>query len=578
MRLNIRKKLLIITTLLLLLPSLTIGMVSYYSASDHLNTSGETTIQNAVEMALQLIDSMDQQVKSGQLTLEEAQEQVKVYLLGERQADGTRPVTSTIDLGKNGYFVIYDQEGLEVAHPTIEGENVWDVQDREGQFLVQNQIQAALDGGGFTTYAWAFPDNPDRIGDKIMYNALDPNWGWVVTAGSYMEDFNEGSQDILWTVVITTTIALIVGIIFSVLFANHISRPIKAIRTYLVDLSQNKLNMPDLVYKRQDEINDLAESLNLMKNNLSDMIGKISSVSHTLAASSEQLSASSEETNKATEQIASSIMSVSESSDRQSQMAQQSMNTVETIAERIKSIEESISRVNTSSEMSAERVERGQEGIQASAKVMTNIKHTTSNVSTSVHKLGEESKQIGKIINVITDIAEQTNLLALNAAIEAARAGEHGKGFAVVADEVRKLAEESSQSATDIRTLIEKIQVEIEKSVDMMKENETVVIEGQQKIDGTGKAFDAIQSATTDIASRTKEMLGAIQSISQGTTDMVKRSQETTDDVMQSASNVETVAAASEEQSASMEEIAASSESLSHMAEELSDIVNQFKL
>nr|WP_062320082.1 cache domain-containing protein [Halolactibacillus sp. JCM 19043] len=131
MRLNIRKKLLIITTLLLLLPSLTIGMVSYYSASDHLNTSGETTIQNAVEMALQLIDSMDQQVKSGQLTLEEAQEQVKVYLLGERQADGTRPVTSTIDLGKNGYFVIYDQEGLEVAHPTIEGENVWDVQDRE---------------------------------------------------------------------------------------------------------------------------------------------------------------------------------------------------------------------------------------------------------------------------------------------------------------------------------------------------------------------------------------------------------------------------------------------------------------
>lgn len=578
MRLNIRRKLLVITMLFLLVPSLTIGLVSYYSASAHLNSAGETTIKNAVEMALQLIDAMDQQVQSGQLTLEEAQEQVKVYLLGERQPDGTRPVTSPIDLGENGYFVIYDQEGLEVAHPTIEDQNVWDVQDRDGQFLVQDQIQSALDGGGFTTYAWSFPDAPDRIGDKIMYNALDPNWGWVVTAGSYMEDFNEGSRDILWTVAMTTVVALFAGIIISVIFANHISRPIKSIRAYLLDLSQNKLDMQDLNYKRKDEINDLAESLNLMKNNLSEMIGKISSVSHTLAASSEQLSASSEETNKATEQIATSIMSVSESSERQSQMAQQSMMTVETIAERIKSIEDSISRVNTSAETSAERVERGQEGIKASEKVMTNIKNTTANVSTSVHKLGEESQQIGKIINVITDISEQTNLLALNAAIEAARAGEHGKGFAVVADEVRKLAEESSQSATDIRTLIEKIQIEIEKSVGMMKENETVVIEGQQKIEGTGKAFDAIQSATTDIVLRTKEMIGAIQSISQGATDMVKRSQETTDDVMQSASDVETVAAASEEQSASMEEIAASSESLSHMAEELSDIVNQFKL
>ncbi|MFD1929523.1 cache domain-containing protein [Sporosarcina siberiensis] len=203
---SIKSKIIFVSVLLLVVPSLIVGLMSYKSASQGLDTAGKVTIQNAVTMAMQTIDALNNEVEAGNLSLEEAQEQVKVYLLGELDEEGKRPINSDINLGKHGYFVVYDAEGNEVAHPTIEGQNVWETQDKSGQYLVQEQIKAAQNGGGFTTYLWNFPNEPDRIGEKIMYNDLDPNWGWIVTAGSYLEDFNESSSQILWTFLITLAI------------------------------------------------------------------------------------------------------------------------------------------------------------------------------------------------------------------------------------------------------------------------------------------------------------------------------------------------------------------------------------
>ena len=132
--------------------------MSYKSANEGLDAAGKLTIQNAVTMAMQTIDALNKEVEGGKLGLEEAQERVKIYLLGEMQQDGTRPINNDINLGKHGYFVVYDEEGNEVAHPTLEGKNVWDVQDKDGQYLVREQIKAAQNGGGFTTYSWNFPD------------------------------------------------------------------------------------------------------------------------------------------------------------------------------------------------------------------------------------------------------------------------------------------------------------------------------------------------------------------------------------------------------------------------------------
>lgn len=575
---SIKSKLFIVSFLFLLVPSLILGTISYTSAKNGLDEAGEQSIKNAVTQALQLINALNEQVEAGSLPLEDAQEQVKVYLLGEMDSEGKRPINKDIDLGENGYFVIYDEKGLEVAHPSIEGQNMWDAQDKEGKLLVQEQIATAVNGGGFTTYSWNYPNNENKIGQKIMYNAFDENWGWIVTAGSYMDDFNESSNSILWTVLFTVIGSLLVGTILIYLFANHISKPIQAVNKQLAELSENNMTVENLSFKRKDEIGQLASSLNRMKENLHQMIAQISNVSHALAASSEQLTASAEETNLATEQIAGSIQQISDNAIQETQMAKVSESTAQTMASNLETIQHHVEDVSKSANDSYVKVQRGKEEIQHSSDKMLEIQEKTTQAASAIHELGNKSNEIGNIVGLITDISTQTNLLALNAAIEAARAGEHGKGFAVVADEVRKLAEESNRSAAQISQLVADIQVEIKQSVQTMAEGEEKVQEGIVSIERTGREFEQIETSTDEIVKIAKTVLDSVKDVNEGTEKMVKAVSDTTQMVLQSSAEAETVAAASEEQSASIQEVASASASLSKMAEELSGIVSKFKL
>ncbi|AYC30081.1 methyl-accepting chemotaxis protein [Paenisporosarcina cavernae] len=575
---SVRGKLLSITFILLLVPSLLIGTISYITAKNSLNESGQTMIKNAVTQAIQMIDGYQQQVDAGEITLEEAQEQVKTYLLGEKQADGTRPNTNPIDLGKNGYFVVYDEQGNEVAHPSLEGKNVIDVKDVNGKFLVQEQIKAAQNGGGFVQYSWAFPDNPDRIGEKIMYNDLDPNWGWVVTAGSYMEDFNAQSNSILWILAWTIGISLIVGAVIIYLLSNHLSRPINAVKHQLNRLSENDLTGTFEPFKRKDEIGELGNSLAKMKDNLSAMILRIQEVSHTLAASSEEVTASAEETNRASEQIASSIQLISENAETQTQQAGSSQEAVHEISEGIRGIKDHLVATQQSTETTSLKVAEGKNRVVNTEEKIHDIQEKSHRASLSIQQLGDKSTEIGNIVSLITAVAEQTNLLALNAAIEAARAGEHGKGFAVVAGEIRKLAEQSGNSASQIQELIFDIQNGIEESVTFMKDGEESVSAGILAMNLTGESFNEIEKASSVISEAANNVLQAVKTLDQRTASMVESTAKTAEMIEHSSAESESIAAASEEQSASMQEVAASSAALAKMAEELSGIVAEFKL
>ena len=143
-----------------------------------------------------MIDVLDEQVKKGSISLEDAQEKVKVYYLGARTTDGTRPINKNINLGKNGYVLAYTKDGYEAMHPRIEGKYVLDLKTKDGYFLVKDQIKVAQNGGGYYSYLWALPDNPNKIVRKISYNQVDPHWGWIISAGSYMSDYNEGANTI----------------------------------------------------------------------------------------------------------------------------------------------------------------------------------------------------------------------------------------------------------------------------------------------------------------------------------------------------------------------------------------------
>jgi methyl-accepting chemotaxis protein len=567
-----------ISLLLLIIPSLIIGIVGYNSAKESLNESGKTTLKNGVKMAIQMIDALDKEVKKGNISLEEAQERVKVYLLGELQEDGKRPINSPVDLGKHGYFIVYDETGLEVAHPTIEGKNVWDVQDIDGNYLVQDQISVAKSGGGFTYYKWALPNDPDTVASKITYNELDPNWGWIVAAGSYMMDFNSEANQLLYVLLITLAIALLVGVILIVLFSNHLAKPIKRVSQRVGEVAEGNLSSEKLTVKNNDEIGMLAEHVNHMTDNLRHMIGQVSEASEQVAATSEELTASAEETSKATETITGSIQEVATGTDKQVESANSSNKIVADISRGMERIGFNVQSVNDSALETARTAETGTAVISRTINQINLINDKTLAIQSIVDQLGGKSNEIGKIVSMITDVAEQTNLLALNAAIEAARAGEHGKGFAVVADEVRKLAEQSGHAAGQISQLIQDIRNDINHSVSSMGEGRAAVQEGITLVNLAGESFESITNAINHVSEQIHEVSAAVQQASSGTQSMVAAIDETTKISGESAGYIQTVAASAEEQNASMQEISTAADNLSKMAEELQGAVRSFKL
>lgn len=186
---SLRNKLLIFSVLLYLIPSVTVGLIGYYTAVDEADNMVRKNLQNSVNLMVMNIRTLQNMVETGRLTLEEAQERAKIMMLGEKQADGTRPINSDIDLGENGYFYVLSEQGDLLAHPNLEGENLWDSQTSDGFYFIQDVIKKGQQGGGFTFYTWPLP-NSEEEAEKITYAVKVPGWNWIVVAGSYLQDYN----------------------------------------------------------------------------------------------------------------------------------------------------------------------------------------------------------------------------------------------------------------------------------------------------------------------------------------------------------------------------------------------------
>ncbi|MCR8852111.1 methyl-accepting chemotaxis protein [Lysinibacillus fusiformis] len=574
---KIRTKLIIISLSLLLIPGLIIGVSSYNSANKHLDDLGERMLKNNVEMALQLIDSMNYAVQIGEITLEEAQEKVKQNLIGDLRSDGTREITTNVDLGEDGYFAIYGADGDRIAHPFSEGENAWESVDSHGVYMVQNMINAAQNGGGFTYYARAMPNDPDAEEDKIAYSALDPNWGWVVSASSFMTSFNHGIHLIQYTIIITLGISILMGVIVIFLFARHLAIPVQMVTDRVEKIANQHLTFTYLNVKNKDELGILATGINTMTTNLRGMIETVSNSAEHVAATSEQLTASSEQTSTASDEITKAIQQISTGQEKQLLGMKEANHSVTEISSSLTAITENIKELNDLSIETSKVSLSGNEVITQSVEQMNQINKQNIMTNEAMLLLESKSQEIGEIINVITSIAAQTNLLALNAAIEAARAGEQGKGFAVVADEVRKLAEESGNAANNISTLIGEIQLHTQNTVQIVNEGQSVVETGIHYVANAGKTFDVIAADVDMINNKLSSVSTEIQEINANTENLVNEILKTQDVTDQSSSYTQQVVAAAEEQSATMIEMTFASRSLAEMSQELQNLVSNFK-
>jgi methyl-accepting chemotaxis protein len=573
---SLRTKLVTLCLAILIVPTIVIGFTSYTVSKNEMNESGKAALENSVRMVIGMINLLDEQVENGNLTLVQAQEKLRVELLGEKSADNKRPVKSEYTVGETGYPWAVGKDAHSVMNPSNEGQDLTDVVTEDGVYLGKELVNVGSAGGGFVNYKWALPDTGE-VETKVSYVEMDPHWGWIIGSGAYLSEFNSGAKQVLYLVIIVTAVAVVLGSVIVSIVSGRLTKPILKIAERLKSVANGDLTVEEVKIKSKDEIGELSKDFNEMIKNMRYLISQVDLSTKQVASSSKELTLGAEHTSQATENITISIQESAVGSQEQQMMLQRTTNSLEEISIGIQRIAESSSTIADSSVDAMELANIGGTAVEHTAKQMSLINHSVNETDVVMRMLDERSQQIGTMLNAITDIAKQTNLLALNASIEAARAGEEGRGFSVVAAEVRKLAEQSNQSSGQISTLIQDMRTDIEQSLKTLERVKQDVESGLQIANETEQQFKKIVGSTNFIAQQTEELASVTQQLTACVQEITAGQEQVSNLALQAADNSQNIASSSEEQLASMEQITSLATTLSDMSQKLERLTIQFK-